>query len=141
MTFNNASVTGRPVSDRVSFNCLDTVAHPETPNITRTDCPYGLRAQIQFQSCWDGVNNYLPGNAHVDYMSQIDNGVCSDKFPVQLVHLFYEVLYGVNQIDQSDGGRFVFVRSTFASEGLEQYANNSSRRTEIRLVSVSMATF
>lgn len=111
-TFDNETLTwngGTPISNRVSFNCLSTEPLPQTPYINQTDCVNGLRAQIQFPSCWDGVNNYLPNNAHVDYMSEIDNGVCSPDFPVQLVHLFYEVLYGVNQIDQSDGGRFVFV--------------------------------
>jgi hypothetical protein len=101
--------TGRPVSDRVSFNCLDVSPLPETPNMNRTNCANGLRAQIQFQSCWDGVNLYLPANAHVAYMSQIDNGVCPPAYPIQLVHLFFEVLYGVNNINL-DGGQFVFAQ-------------------------------
>lgn len=103
MTYNNS----RPISDRVSFACLDTTPSKETPGMSRTSCANGLRAQIQFQSCWDGVNLYKPDNSHVAYMTQIDNGVCPPKYPVQLVHLFFEVLYGVNNINL-DGGRFVF---------------------------------
>ena len=100
---------GRPVSDRVSFNCLADSAQPETPNMADTNCSNGLRAQIQFQSCWDGINLYKPDNSHVAYMSQIDNGVCPPGYPVQLVHLFYEVLYGTNNINL-DGGQFVFAQ-------------------------------
>ena len=99
--------TGRPISDRVSFACLDAVPAPETPNMASTSCSYGLRAQIQFQSCWDGVNLYKSDNSHVAYMSQIDNGVCPPTHPVQLLHLFFETLYSVNSISQ-DGGQFVF---------------------------------
>jgi len=109
ITFGNSSVAPRPIADRVSFNCLDTgPSMPEQPYMFRTQCANGLRAQIQFQSCWDGVNLYKSDNSHVAYMSQIDNGVCPPDHPVQLIHLFYEVLYGVAQIDQTDGGRFMF---------------------------------
>lgn len=109
MTFNNNTVSGRPVADRVSFACLDSAnQYPETPGMIHTSCSNGLRAQLQFQTCWDGVNLYKSDNSHVAYMSQIDNGICPPTHPVQLVHLFFEVLYGVAQIDQTDGGRFVF---------------------------------
>ena len=101
--------SGRPVSDRVSFNCLDVSPLPETPNMVRTNCSNGLRAQIQFQSCWDGINLYKSDQSHVAYMSQIDNGVCPPQYPVQLVHLFFEVLYSTNNIDL-DGGEFVFAQ-------------------------------
>lgn len=103
MTYNN----GRPISDRVSFACLDTTPSKETPSMSSTSCKNGLRAQIQFQSCWDGVNLYKADNSHVAYMSQIDNGVCPPEYPVQLVHLFFEVLFSVDNINL-DGGRFVF---------------------------------
>ena len=97
----------RPYGDRVSFNCLSDSPLPETPELSRTDCNRGLRAQVQFQSCWDGKHKYLADNSHVAYMSAIDNGVCPPGYPVQLMHLFFEVLYGVNDIKR-DGGRFVF---------------------------------
>ena len=104
---NGPHFFGRPVSDRTSFACLDTTPTPETPNMAKTSCSNGLRAQIQFQSCWDGVNLYKADNSHVAYMSQIDNGVCPPTHPIQLMHLFLETIYGVNNIAQ-DGGQFVF---------------------------------
>lgn len=108
MTYNTNSVRGRLRSDRVSFACLDSSGSmPEQNYMFRTDCNQGLRAQIQFQSCWDG-RDYQSDNSHVAYMSQIDNGVCPPTHPRILPHLFFEVLYGVNDIKKTTGGRFVF---------------------------------
>ncbi|KAI1853724.1 hypothetical protein JX266_001708 [Neoarthrinium moseri] len=108
MTYSTAQIRGRLRSDRVSFACLDSSGPMKEQNyLFRTDCDYGLRAQIQFQSCWDG-RDYQPDNSHVAYMSQIDNGVCPPTHPRQLIHLFFEVLYGVNDIQKTPGGRFVF---------------------------------
>lgn len=97
----------RPKADRVSFACLDKEPSKEQPGMTRTSCINGLRAQIHFQSCWDGVNLYKEDNSHVEYMSDLDNGLCPTTHPVPLIHLFYEVLYSVNDVKQ-DGGKFVF---------------------------------
>lgn len=98
---------GRPVSDAVSFKCIGGTNETETSGFQYLDCPYGLRAQLQFQTCWDGVNLYKLDNSHVSHMSQIDNGICPPTHPVQLVHLFFEVLYGVDRIRNKDGF-FVF---------------------------------
>jgi len=44
------------------------------PNIK---CPQGLRADIHFQSCWDGMNLDSPDHkSHVAYFSDLDNGKC-----------------------------------------------------------------
>lgn len=106
LTYKNA----RPVADRVSFACLDSSSQPETPGLKDTSCSNGLRAQIHFQSCWNGVDLYKTDNSHVAYMSTMDNGVCPPTHPVQLIHLFFEVLYGVNNIKLDNGGRFVFAQ-------------------------------
>lgn len=109
MTYGNKTYTSRPVADRVSFACIDyNHATPETSFLNNTNCPNGLRAQIQFQSCWDGVNLYKSDQSHVAYMSQIDNGVCPPSHPKLLPHLFFEIYYFPNTLDTSDGGRFVF---------------------------------
>ncbi|KAG6993847.1 hypothetical protein G7Y79_00050g085840 [Physcia stellaris] len=101
-------LNARPVAERVSFACLDTLPKGETHIMNDTSCANGLRAQIHFQSCWDGVNLYKADNSHVAYMSGIDNGVCPPTHPKPLIHLFFEVLYGVADIQQSAGGKFVF---------------------------------
>ena len=107
----------RPIADRVSFACLDREPQPETPLMVNTNCINGLRAQIQFQSCWDGVSLYKADNSHVAYMSGIDNGVCPPTHPVPLVHLFFEVLYGVADVAQQAGGRFVFSQGDLTGAG------------------------
>ena len=73
-----------------------------------TDCVNGMRAQINFQSCWDGQNLYLPNSEHVAYLSGIDYGSCPPTHPIPIPGLFYEVLYWTNRVDQSAGGQFVF---------------------------------
>ncbi|KAL8689292.1 MAG: hypothetical protein Q9218_005004 [Villophora microphyllina] len=106
----NALIPGsqRPVADRVSFACLDGTSSKEQPGMVRTDCKHGLRAQIHFQSCWNGIDLYKEDNSHVEYMTGIDNGDCPTTHRVPLVHMFFEVLYGVNDINKGDGGKFVF---------------------------------
>ena len=99
----------RPVADRVSFACLAAEPSKESPHMNVTDCSNGLRAQVQFQSCWDGVNLYKDDSSLVAYMSGMDNGACPPTHPVQLIHIFYEVLYSVNNIHKG-GGRFVFAQ-------------------------------
>ncbi|KAF4457032.1 hypothetical protein F53441_947 [Fusarium austroafricanum] len=108
MTYGNSRFKGRPIADRVSFACLDSSGPSKERNyMWKTDCDNGMRAQIHFQSCWNG-QGYQRDQSHVAYMSQIDNGVCPPTHPRQLPHLFFEVIYGVNNIDKSKGGRFVF---------------------------------
>ena len=112
-SFNDTPVSSvqgaEPYGNRVSFNCLTNSPNPQSPQMNMTDCNNGFRAQLQFQSCWDGVNLYLPDNSHVAYMSTIDNGICPPGYPVHFMHLFYEVLYSVSSISL-DGGQFVFAQ-------------------------------
>lgn len=119
MTYGTAQEAPRPVSDRVSFNCINYAKPaPETPAFPAAmNCPQGLRAQIPFQSCWDGVNLYKPDQSHVAYLSQIDNGICPPTHPVLLPHLFYEVYYSIDQVDSSDGGKFVFANGDSTGYG------------------------
>lgn len=109
LTYGNNQYRGQPIANRVSFACLDSSGPmPETPGFGRMKCSSGLRAQIQFPSCWDGVNLYKSDQSHVAYLSGIDNGICPPTHPKTLPHLFFEVIYSVNSVDQSDGGYFVF---------------------------------
>ncbi|KAJ7650806.1 WSC domain-containing protein [Roridomyces roridus] len=93
----------------VTFLCLDfngvTTKSNELPS---TNCPSGIRAQINFPSCWDGKNTDSSDHkSHVAYLSGgPDSGTCSDpKYPVTLPRVFMEMyldtatLYG--QRDQA----------------------------------------
>ncbi|KIW13478.1 hypothetical protein PV08_08666 [Exophiala spinifera] len=118
LTYGTKQSPGRPVSDRVSFVCIDyDKPQQQTPALNNTNCPDGLRAQIQFQSCWDGVNLYKPDQSHVAYMSQIDNGICPPTHPKVLPHLFFEMYYFPNDLDTSDGGQFVFANGDATGYG------------------------
>jgi hypothetical protein len=100
MTYGTKEHPGRPVADRVSFNCLDD----ET-----LEKPNGMRAQIHFQSCWNGRGLYRQDNSHVAYQSGIDNGICPPTHPVQIPHIFLEVFYDVALVpDQTPDGLFTF---------------------------------
>ena len=93
-SYDNETLTyldTRPVADRVSFHCIDEANDlPEQHYIFNTTCVNGFRAQLNFQSCWDGVNLYLEDSAHVAYLSGIDYGVCPPTHPVPIPGLFFE---------------------------------------------------
>jgi hypothetical protein len=108
----------RAIADRVSFNCINYQSPaPETNAINNTDCPQGLRAQIQFPTCWDGINNYKSDQSHVAYLDRIDNGNCPPTHPKRLPHLFYEVYYDVAHVQKEQGGTFVFAQGDATGYG------------------------
>lgn len=108
MTYGTKEHPGRPVADRVSFNCIDDEI-VEKQWMHDTSCKFGMRAQIHFQSCWNGRDLYKADNSHVAYQSSIDNGICPPTHPVQIPHIFLEVFYDVKDVpDQDKGGEFVF---------------------------------
>lgn len=108
-TWGNSSYPSRLVSEAVSMACINYTPGlgSETVNMTNMNCPQGFRAQVQMQTCWDGVNLYLANQAHVAHLSQIDNGICPPTHPFLLPHLFYEVFYSVTSFVGGDG-QFVF---------------------------------
>merc|ERR1711939_1070531 len=88
--------------EAVSFVCLDYAAgssrHLSIPN---KRCPQGLRAQVFFPACWDGVNLDSPDHkSHMSYpIGNYDNGPCPSSHPVRLISIFYEVIYSVDGFD------------------------------------------
>ena len=143
-TYNTASDPGRPVADRVSFKCIDYVDpdRPETPGFpANMSCPQGLRAQIQFPSCWDGVNLYKSDQSHVAYLSQIDNGVCPPTHPKLLPHLFYEMYYNIDSVNTSDGGRFLLATGDTTGYGYHgDFLNGWNPDVQARAVSNCLAS-
>lgn len=103
--------TGSPASKAISWLCLnyDDNQGPQTPGISSTNCPEGLRAQVFFPSCWDGINLDSPDHSsHMAYPDGIDNGVCPRSHPHHLVSIFYEVLFSVDPYNKLGlGGSFV----------------------------------
>ncbi|GAB7347896.1 hypothetical protein MBLNU459_g5419t1 [Dothideomycetes sp. NU459] len=110
MTWGNASYPSRPIADAISFACLSDPLGPETVNMVNvTTCINGMRAQVHFQTCWNGIDLYKADNSHVAHLSQIDNGICPPGYPYLFPHLFMETNYAVLQVSNyTDGGRYVF---------------------------------
>ncbi|KAF2005544.1 WSC domain protein [Amniculicola lignicola CBS 123094] len=106
--------TGGLDAKAVSFNCLGADL-PETNNIPNYNCPSGLRAQIFFPSCWDGMNLDSPDHkSHMSYFtgSEYNVGSCPDAFPVQMISVFFEILYDTNLFrDEWVDGKHPFVFS------------------------------
>lgn len=75
--------------------------------MSEPSCVNELRAQVHFQSCWNGIDLYHPDNSHVAYLLGMDSGDCPSGYPVRFMHISFEVLYPIATVDQ-DGGRFVF---------------------------------
>ena len=99
-------------SKSVSFVCLDYAGgHQGDPewdqrnSFFNHNCPNGMRAQIFFRSCWDGVN--LDSPDHISHMAWpsggVDGGECPASHPVRLVSLFYEFIYRVQDFPYNNG--------------------------------------
>jgi hypothetical protein len=96
-----------PLSNRVSWLCITDPPSAQTGGFANTNCPSGLRGQITFPTCWNGVDLYKSDQSHVAYLSNVDTGICPPTHPYQMMQLFIEVLYSVNSITQVQGGRLV----------------------------------
>jgi len=75
----------RLVAEAINFACLAAnKALPEQNGLNNTywkpsECVNGLRAQIHFPTCWNGIDLYkieIDGS-HVTHLSQTDNGIRS----------------------------------------------------------------
>jgi hypothetical protein len=140
LTYSKSGTGGRPIADRISWACLSGTPSRELPFINNTDCNAGLRAQVHFQSCWNGVDLYKSDNSHVAYLSQIDNGDCPPTHPYQLVHIFLETSYDVNKVPKEPGGRFVL--STGDPTGFSFHADfqNGWNQTTLKRAIASCAS-
>ncbi|KIK02989.1 hypothetical protein K443DRAFT_656070 [Laccaria amethystina LaAM-08-1] len=87
----------------VTFLCLNFNGQSTKWNsLPTTSCPSGIRAQINFPSCWDGKNvDSADHKSHVAFLSGgPDSGTCSDpKYPVTLPRIFIEVYWSSQSFD------------------------------------------
>lgn len=114
-------------SKAISYHCLDysNPSIPETPYFPTTPCPNGLRQQIFFPSCWDGVNvDSADHKSHVAYPSGSDSGTCPSTHPYRLVSLFYEVIWWtIPYASQIAAGTGEFVLSNGDATGYGSHAD------------------
>ncbi|CCA73977.1 related to glyoxal oxidase precursor [Serendipita indica DSM 11827] len=105
-TYNASSFENQAIS----WVCLDynnpAVNGKETPGFPTTSCPDGIRGQIFFPSCWDGVNLDSPNHKdHVSYPVQnYNSGDCPSSHPVKLVSLFYEQIFSTGGVPLNSDG-------------------------------------
>lgn len=136
-TYNASDKTNQAVS----FACLDYAGGhqgdpewKERPDFFKHNCPDGLRAQVFFPSCWDGVNVDSPNHKdHVAYPTQQYNGgVCPTSHPVQIISLFYEFIYSVGDYPfDTTPGAINWVFSTGDTTGLGFHGDVSARRLRV----------
>jgi hypothetical protein len=102
----------------ISFACLG-VSGPETPHFPAQNCPQGLRTQVFFPSCWDGVNFDSPDHkSHMAYPSGYNSGFCPTSHPKRFVSLFYEITWDTADFaDMWYDGHQPFVLSSGDSTG------------------------
>ncbi|KAF2274689.1 uncharacterized protein EI97DRAFT_96981 [Westerdykella ornata] len=92
----------------------DTKSLPDHP------CPGGIRTQVTFPTCWDGVNLDSPDHqSHVaysiipfepyeepvvkrPYTPELQRGKCPDSHPVHLPQLMYEVMFDTRPYNDKD---------------------------------------
>ncbi|GAA6010573.1 hypothetical protein JCM10207_007745 [Rhodosporidiobolus poonsookiae] len=101
-------VTGNPfkrtydasslVDQAIGWNCLGSgVAETRQPYLPGYNCPNGLRGEIRFPSCWDGVNlDASDHTSHVAYPIGGEDGPCPATHPVRIPTLFYEIMWSVD---------------------------------------------
>lgn len=98
------SYDGSLESQAISYHCLDynNPSLSETHGFPTVNCPNGLRQQIFFPSCWDGVNvDSIDHKSHVAYPSGSDSGTCPSTHPYRLISLFYEIIWDTNAFKDS----------------------------------------
>ena len=87
----------------LGFNCLDYSKDPE-PSLYRhffpaksyldANCPDGIRFELMFPSCWNGVDVDSPDHqSHMAYPDLVMTGDCPSDFPVRTPSLFYETIW------------------------------------------------
>ncbi|ORY82435.1 hypothetical protein BCR37DRAFT_347273, partial [Protomyces lactucae-debilis] len=83
----------------INFVCLDYAAGSSSSlGLPTKNCPQGLRAQVVFPSCWDGVNlDSANHKSHMAYPDAVSSGTCPASHPVRLVTVFLEVTFEVDQ--------------------------------------------
>jgi hypothetical protein len=100
----------------LGFNCLnyDGTAEgaltrhflPDKAFIDK-NCTDGLRLELMFPSCWDGINLYASKNkSHIAYPDLVKEGNCPKDFKSRLPALYFETIWSTS-VFRNASGRFV----------------------------------
>lgn len=94
-------------SKAMGFNCMNynpgkneaTFQYPylRSKSFLDANCVDGIRAEIIFPSCWDGVNlDSDDHKSHLAYPTLIQDGTCPSTHPVYLPIMFFETIWQTN---------------------------------------------
>ena len=97
----------------LGFTCLDYNGINEgalqrhalpSKSFIESSCPDGLRLEIMFPSCWDGVNlDSIDHQSHVAYPDLLMEGQCPEGFFTRLPSLYYETIWDTTLFKGVDG--------------------------------------
>ncbi|KAL7008537.1 hypothetical protein EMMF5_001799 [Cystobasidiomycetes sp. EMM_F5] len=107
-TYNASNVNDAAVS----YVCLDyagnhdgDAAWKERHDFFSHNCPNGMRSQVMFPACWDGIRLNTTDNSHVAYpIGNHENGFCPRTHPKRFMTLFYEAVFNVQKFPYRAGG-------------------------------------
>ncbi|KAF7442882.1 DUF1996 multi-domain protein [Pyrenophora tritici-repentis] len=101
----------------LGFNCLNYDIAPEGSRFRHTlpskeyldaHCKNGIRAELFFQSCWNGKDVTAPDHkSHVAYPDMIQGGKCPKGYETRLPSLFYETIWDTYKF-KGVPGQFLF---------------------------------
>jgi len=101
----------------IGMNCMNYNKAPEgsryrhflpTKEYMDEHCADGIRAEIMFQSCWNGKDvTSSDHKSHVAYPSLVDGGECPEGFETRLPTLFYETIWDTYAF-KDKAGQFVW---------------------------------
>jgi hypothetical protein len=81
---NKSPTTIAAFTCQVNSDFSDTLAL-DNFNFAR-DCPYGLKTELFFPNCWDGINLYKSDGSHMTYPTGVStrDGCCPISHPVRV---------------------------------------------------------
>jgi len=106
---------GASVNHKCMGAWIDTPAFPDRPEL----CTEGLRAEVSFPSCWDGVNLDSPThNSHVSYREpgSWEGGPCPASHPFMMPTVFFEAIYRIQDVYQP-GDKLVYSMRDYTGYG------------------------
>ena len=97
----------------LGFNCLHYESAAEgalerhfLPNksFIDTQCTDGLRLEIMFPSCWDGINlDAHDHKSHLAYPDLVIEGNCPEGYKSRVPSLYYETIWDTSVFQYLDG--------------------------------------
>lgn len=119
-----------PNSKVVQYGCSQYSNYSEiTPSPSfnyDTSCPDGLKTDLQFPSCWDGLNLWKNDNSHVAYPDGVRTGACPISHPFSLPSIMLEYSWDVQSWapDQKLAGNLAWANGDTTGYGLHSdFAN------------------